>query len=352
MCLEELAIGDYVKIYEKGTRKRDKVITGYFLVCAGKVADLQEKYILVDTGNYRTRFDIIEFRTRRYRLLKTSGEEIVFDPLPDMKVIEKANRVKKAEEKYMKSEVQEGEDDMGKPKIMREELLQYVKEYGTDKRAIRDIAKKVGLQAGTISFYLYNWGILQQLKNEQEAAKDPAPAEEAKEEKDKGLPEPEPVPADLSRIEDEEQLARDREAVKEVTAAAETEEAGAITYDSSVKGQEKPYQEYPMPEQKIEPVIRTQIDGPHVCAYKGCTTLINTGVFCAKHQAIIPVAAAAVTPVQRRILRPVNMMGEVTGCTYIFAEDSFRIDGEARFKYEDIDGLIEELQAIKNMRSA
>ncbi|HOQ07922.1 MAG TPA: hypothetical protein PLP87_08985 [Clostridiales bacterium] len=46
------------------------------------------------------------------------------------------------------------------------------------------------------------------------------------------------------------------------------------------------------------------------------------------------------------------MMGEVTGCTYIFNEDSFRIDGEARFRYEDIDGLIEELLAIKNMRSA
>lgn len=342
MCLEELAIGDYVKIYEKGTRKRDKVITGYFLVCAGKVADLQEKYILVDTGNYRTRFDIIEFRTRRYRLLKTSGEEIVFDPLPDMKVIEKANRVKKAEEKYMKSEVQEGEDDMGKPKITREELLQYVKEYGTDKRAIRDIAKKVGLQAGTISFYLYNWGILQQLKNEQEAAKDPAPAEEAKEEKDKGLPEPEPVPADLSRIEDEEQLARDREAVKEVTAAGNDVVSGAITYESIHK----------VHEEAFATDGSTHIDGPYVCAYKGCTTLINRGVFCERHQSVIPIASTAVTPVQRRILRPVNMMGEVTGCTYIFTEDSFRIDGEVRFRYEEIDGLIEELLAIKNMRSA
>lgn len=344
MCLEELAIGDYVKIYEKGTRKRDKVITGYFLVCAGKVADLQEKYILVDTGNYRTRFDIIEFRTRRYRLLKTSGEEIVFDPLPDLVAMERDETAKRIEE-YHAQKLMGGEDNMGKPKITREELLAYVREHGTDKHAIKALSKQVGLTAGTINYYISAWGIHRDLKENQEAAKK-QPKEQAPAEV------PESDPEDLTRIEEEDQLARDREAVKEVTAAAETEEAGAITYDSSVKGQEKPYQEYPMPEQKIEPVIRTQIDGPHVCAYKGCTTLINTGVFCAKHQAIIPVTAATVTPVQRRILRPVNMMGEVTGCTYIFAEDSFRIDGEARFKYEDIDGLIEELQAIKNMRSA
>lgn len=342
MRLEELAIGDEVKVYERGKRgPKKREISGYFRVCGGKIIDLQPAYILVDTGKYRTRFDIIEFRTRRYRLLKASGEEIEFDPLPDLVAMERDETAKRIEE-YHAQKLMGGEDNMGKPKITREELLQYVKEYGTDKRAIRDIAKKVGLQAGTISFYLYNWGILQQLKNEQEAAKDPAPAEEAKEEKDKGLPEPEPVPADLSRIEDEEQLARDREAVKEVTAAGNDVVSGAITYESIHK----------VHEETFATDGSTHIDGPYVCAYKGCTTLINTGVFCAKHQAIIPVTAATVTPVQRRILRPVNMMGEVTGCTYIFNEDSFRIDGEARFRYEDIDGLIEELLAIKNMRSA
>jgi len=345
MRLEELAIGDEVKVYERGKRgPKKREISGYFRVCGGKIIDLQPAYILVDTGKYRTRFDIIEFRTRRYRLLKASGEEIEFDPLPDLVAMERDETAKRIEE-YHAQKLMGGEDNMGKPKITREELLAYVREHGTDKHAIKALSKQVGLTAGTINYYISAWGIHRDLKENQEAAKK-QPKEQAPAEV------PESDPEDLTRIEEEDQLARDREAVKEVTAAAETEEAGAITYDSSVKGQEKPYQEYPMPEQKIEPVIRTQIDGPHVCAYKGCTTLINTGVFCAKHQAIIPVAAAAVTPVQRRILRPVNMMGEVTGCTYIFAEDSFRIDGEARFKYEDIDGLIEELQAIKNMRSA
>lgn len=90
---DELAIGDEVKIYEKGTWKKDR-IQGYFRTCTGRIVDIRPAYVLVDTGNYRTRFDIIEFRTRRYRIFKASGEEIIFAPVPDVAAIEKAERQK------------------------------------------------------------------------------------------------------------------------------------------------------------------------------------------------------------------------------------------------------------------
>lgn len=95
---DELAIGDEVKIYEKGTRKKDR-IQGYFRTCTGRIVDIRPAYVLVDTGNYRTRFDIIEFRTRRYRIFKASGEEVIFAPVPDVIAIEKAER-RKVQEYY------------------------------------------------------------------------------------------------------------------------------------------------------------------------------------------------------------------------------------------------------------
>ena len=96
---DELAIGDEVKIYEKGTRKKDR-IQGYFRTCTGRIVDIRPAYVLVDTGNYRTRFDVIEFRTRRYRIFKASGEEIIFAPVPDVAAIEKAERRKCIQEYY------------------------------------------------------------------------------------------------------------------------------------------------------------------------------------------------------------------------------------------------------------
>lgn len=96
---DELAIGDEVKIYEKGTRKKDR-IQGYFRTCTGRIVDIRPAYVLVDTGNYRTRFDIIEFRTRRYRIFKASGEEVIFAPVPDVIAIEKAERRKHVQEYY------------------------------------------------------------------------------------------------------------------------------------------------------------------------------------------------------------------------------------------------------------
>jgi|GEM_PF-979843 len=96
---DELAIGDEVKIYEKGTWKKDR-IQGYFRTCTGRIVDIRPAYVLVDTGNYRTRFDIIEFRTRRYRIFKASGEEVIFAPVPDVIAIEKAERRKHVQEYY------------------------------------------------------------------------------------------------------------------------------------------------------------------------------------------------------------------------------------------------------------
>jgi len=110
MSLEELKIGDEVNVYDK--YKRDyrgfgNPQPGYHLKCKGTIAELKSEYILVDRG-YKERFDILDFRVRRYRIFKACGSEVKFTPLPDKVAIDEAQK-RKAHEEYMNSPAGKGE---------------------------------------------------------------------------------------------------------------------------------------------------------------------------------------------------------------------------------------------------
>jgi hypothetical protein len=410
--MDELKIGEEVKVYERGIQGNPggaEIRAGYRIVCTGVIADLKPDYILIDRG-YKARYDIVEFRTRRYRLLKTCGVEVKFDPLPDKAKLDEILK-KKAHEEYINSHAGKGdkacierkkagntitwekvsalldqgmspgqaadelkttnwivkglitkhekmkrevEEKMSQAKITREQLYNYVKKNGTAKAALQVFADQVDMKVSTLSFYLTEWGINKQLrdeglvtvfsqrrtvKSEQKITQEPDTTETTKEiisgnnvvmednakigcgENGQNNEE-----ADLAQIEEQDQLAEDRQSLRGMNniekALVETAKEVAATMNDNEA---------------------------YICAYKGCTTLINSGAFCEKHNNVNSLPAM----IRRRpILRPVNMMGEATGRSYIFVDNGFKIAGEATYHFDDIDGLIEELQAIKEMRSA
>jgi hypothetical protein len=352
------------------------------------------RFILVDSG-YKTRFDIIDFRTRRYRLFKTCGVEVKFSPLPDKAAVDEQLR-RKAHEEYMNSpagrsekageerrkngtsitwgkiselleqgktpdqivkilqttdwvvkglitrhrKLDEKEREAMKAKITREELYAEAKERGTGKDALNAIAGKYGLKASSIDLYLTDWGIRKQLREEsagvtihQEEEKKivpekseivpesvsidkvgqnaPEPAATREHIKDtiivseetmdnliKNLPEGVKVET-IDEIEDQEQLARDREAIRELNPIEKAiKEAG---YEINAE----------------------------IANKTGSISLAST----------------------RAKLKPVCMRGTRTAREYIFTEAGVAI-GRDMIAWEEIDNLIVELQAVKEMRSA
>ncbi len=227
MSYEELAIGDEVKVYEKGARRRGKErITGYFLKVRGKIASIAADHILVE-GSYKEYFKIVEFRLHLYRLFRESGEEIKFASLPDRAKIDEMikkntiaeyyEQVDHSRQKSIENQKsgtaattkrvielfnqgmdpddivkelnsnpwtvkgllsrnglipkhtkikKESEDEKVLPKITSEQLYQEVKLHGTGKDALNGIAGRYGLKVSTLNFYLTEWGINKRLKDE------------------------------------------------------------------------------------------------------------------------------------------------------------------------------------------
>lgn len=105
----ELTLDEEVKVYEKNSRGKGKDRKfGYRLICNGRIDAMTSEYILVNNGNYKSRFDMIDFRIRKYRVFKTCGYEVKFPPLPDKAAIEEELQ-RKAHENYINSHAGKGD---------------------------------------------------------------------------------------------------------------------------------------------------------------------------------------------------------------------------------------------------
>jgi hypothetical protein len=238
MSMDELVVGEEVKVYTRSLKGPGQKQSGYRLLRQGKIAILKPEFILLDCG-YKERFDIIEFRTRRYRLFKTCGTEVKFEPLPDKVKIEEAIR-RKVHQEYLDSPAGRGEKaaqerlksgtsvswkkvrsmlvqgktpeeiaqilnstlwivkglvsrygnnikredglEMFKrePKITSAQLLEECRQHGTDRAALALIADKYKLSIGTVENYMYAQGIPGKLAEERKSqtAESATPAEE------------------------------------------------------------------------------------------------------------------------------------------------------------------------------
>jgi hypothetical protein len=174
MPIEELVIGEEVIIYD---RRGSPGKWNYKKISQGKIVELNPSYILIERG-YKERYEVIDFRTRRYRLFRTCGYEIKFPPLLDRAAVEKAikekvhqeySEMKNASPKIVKAlatrqnnKKRKEEDEMER-KITREKLLELCKENGFGKENFKKIATILGCSWRSIEVSVSRYGIKKEL---------------------------------------------------------------------------------------------------------------------------------------------------------------------------------------------
>lgn len=346
MPLDELTIGEEVKIY-------DKHIRGYKIGFTGKIVDLKPEYILVNRG-YNERFDVIDFRRRRYRLFKSCGVEIKFPPIPDRKAIEKA-MMQKIREEYLNSPA-------GKSQKAREEkrkagltvTWEKIKKLLDSGKTQEEIAEELNSEIRIIKSLINRQENKKRKEDEEMAimtkeivrkmAADGMDVDSIAKHFETSYPNVRPsvIKAKVTNLLSDKPMAPRKK--KEDNPAAATEnpltpnptpdEIGKVTYQTVIKGEEI--------------IMKPEIQNGH--EEKDQLRAIK-----AQKEVLAPEAkklyeknpeAALSGP----ILKPKCMVGGLTGREYIFFNGG--IDFGIELTWDELDNLIAELQAIKKMRSA
>jgi hypothetical protein len=377
MGLDELVIGEEVKVYTRSLKGPGQKQSGYRLLRQGKIVDLKSEFILLDCG-YKERFDIIEFRTHRYRLFKTCGAEVKFEPLPDKVKIEEAIR-RKVHQEYLDSPAGRGEkatqerrksgtsvswkkvrsmlgqgktpeeiaqtlnstlwivkglvsrygnnikreDDLEmfkrEPKITPDQLLEECRQHGTDRAALTLIAEKYKLTIGTVENYVYAQGIPGKLAEEKKAqtVESAPPAEEnnSHEEVMGGGPAGDESQKDLDpELQKEDKPQTMADIVDEESLAADRETL--------------------LGKNSIEEALS---EAGREMAAKMSELLLSSER---------PLKIATNITMRRPKLKPKCLVGEATGREYYFAKEGLAIGNGESVKWEELDSYIEELMEI------
>jgi hypothetical protein len=160
MSLDELIIGEEVKVYDKHQRRYKgfgKPQPGYRLKLQGKIIEIKPEYILVNRG-YNERFDIIDLRRRRYRIFKVNGNEVKFPPLPDKVAIEEEMK-RKTHEEYQntvgKSEKASEEKRKAGTTLKWEKIKQLLDAGKTPEEAAEQLKSTIWIVKGLMTRYKY-----------------------------------------------------------------------------------------------------------------------------------------------------------------------------------------------------
>jgi hypothetical protein len=375
MSLDELIIGEEVKVYDKHQRRYKgfgKPQPGYRLKLQGKIIEIKPEYILVNRG-YNERFDIIDLRRRRYRIFKVNGNEVKFPPLPDKVAIEEEMK-RKAHEEYQntvgKSEKASEEKRKAGTTLKWEKIKQLLDAGKTPEEAAAELKSTIWIVKGLMTRYKYKIredDIEMAMMTKEVVRKmvaDGTDIDSIVKHFETSYPNARPsvIKAKVAMLLSDKPRKPRKIKEEKPDADADAENLLVPETDSDVKD----------PVEKIITEEKWERIGQHLDKNEDTLKLKSAGIVINQEfeKAIVEmeeedqlkrdrialqqkkIKETEVCQIKRKpLLKPKCLIGELTGREYIFQEEGVCVSVDT-VNWEELEDFIEELRAVREMKSA